>query len=608
MKKTLKQVSGLFLRSTRYLFFLEIIYKGIGAIAIFPLCETLLHVALRLSGIHYISGQNLKAAFTNPFIITALFIIFVILTLFQGFEMMCLALSYQQTYYKERIGWGQLAIEGLKRALRLFRPRNILLLPILVLLLPSLLYFIQNSSNNYVTLITTLIRSAFSSIPTGALVAIGLLIVLVISMIGMFAIQFHISSDRNSYRSIRGSLGILRRNLKSILGGLLVWLIIVCVVLALINFGVYGIITLIVRMTVKASARRAVTLTWFSYARLVLNFMNFSVLSFAGYAYVSAYYYQKADPERVKKDKVLVHSVNPKSRTHRRIAGWSFVMAVALTFVVNILMLYSVKKDTLGGFLSSAGMAIISHRGVITEYSENTLGALQEGIDAHADFIEFDVQLTKDGEVALLHDKTLKRCWGISGVLSDYTAAELSGIVDEDGQHLPTLREVFDMCKDQNVGMLIELKVNAYNNAQDLATATMKVIEEYELSDRCMIQSFSYNALKTIKSIDPNMICGYLMNASIGTPSDLEYADFFSVNLNYITRSTAVNVHLRNKKLVAWTVNIPSRMDRAVEYGTDGIITDRPIEARERIYGDSFLENIIPETEENEEDAEVTQE
>ena len=130
----------------------------------------------------------------------------------------------------------------------------------------------------------------------------------------------------------------------------------------------------------------------------------------------------------------------------------------------------------------------------------------------------------------------------------------------------------------------------------------MNVIEEYDLADRCVIQSFSYKSLQTVKRMNPDVVCGYLMNEAIGTPSDLECADFFSFNLNYVTKSTVDNIHLRNKKLIVWTVNIPSRFDKAIELDVDGIITDRPIEAREWIYKDTILETILPE-----EDAAVTE-
>ena len=139
MKQTLKQVSRLFTSSLGYLTFLEIIYKDIGAVVWFPLCEVLLHLALRFSNVYYISSQNARTALTDPLILFALFVIFLLLALFQGFETQCLAISYQQAFYKKKIGWFQLAKAGFLRTLELLKPRNWALFPVLVLMFPSLL-------------------------------------------------------------------------------------------------------------------------------------------------------------------------------------------------------------------------------------------------------------------------------------------------------------------------------------------------------------------------------------------------------------------------------------------------------------------------------------
>ena len=182
------------------------------------------------------------------------------------------------------------------------------------------------------------------------------------------------------------------------------------------------------------------------------------------------------------------------------------------------------------------------------------------------------------------------------------TAAELSALTDDEGQHLPMFSEVLELCKDQNITILVELKVNAYNKADELAKATMDVIQAYEMEDQCIIQSFSYNALKTIKSIDENMYCGYLMRGSIGMFYDLEYADFFSMNISYVTRNIVSTIHLRDKTIVVWTVNREDTFQKSVDLNVDGVITDKPIEAREFIYGDSILETILPESDEGSEE------
>lgn len=602
MKQTLKQVSRLFTSSLGYLTFLEIIYKAIGAVVWFPLCEVLLHLALRFSNVYYISSQNARTALTDPLILFALFVIFLLLALFQGFETQCLAISYQQAFYKKKIGWFQLAKAGFLRTLELLKPRNWAMFPMLVLMFPSLLYFIQNSTNNYLDLIDTLVRSAFRQFPMNVLAGVVMVSILILAVVGMFSFQIHISEKVSGFQSIKKSLQLFKQHWVRILVGLVIWELMVGAVLLILNLSVYGAIRFGVRLLAKASVRKAVTLTISHYAGLVLNFINYSFFTFAGYAFAASYYYQTVAPEVHLKATPLIRFKDPKAHKQGRFTIGMLLLAVLLTFLVNVLMLYTVRRTGLSNALFSEKTAVIAHRGYTTNYRENTLGAIQDGIDAQADLVEIDVQFTKDGVVCVHHDKTLRRCWGINKPVSALTAAELSALTDDEGQHLPMFSEVLELCKDQNITILVELKVNAYNKADELAKATMDVIQAYEMEDQCIIQSFSYNALKTIKNIDENMYCGYLMRGSIGMFYDLEYADFFSMNISYVTRNIVSTIHLRNKTIVVWTVNREDTFQKSVDLNVDGVITDKPIEAREFIYGDSILETILPESDEGSEE------
>ena len=592
MKQTIKQVSRLFTSSLGYLTFLEIIYKTIGAVVWFPLCEVLLHLALRFSRVYYISSQNIRTALTDPLILVTLLVIFFLLLVFQGFAINSLAISYQQSFYKKKIGWFQLIKEGFKRTIDLLKPSNWIMIPVLVVMFPMLLYFVENSTNNYVALVNSLMRTAFGQFPINVIIIVVGVIFVLLALCGVFAFQIHLAERTNGIQSIRRSLGLFRKHWVQILLGLILWEAMIMGVLWFMNYSIYTIIRIATRLLVREEVRKAMTLTFLHYARLFLNFINFSLIIFAGYAFVASYYYQTVAPEVHLKATPLIRTKDPDAKRQGGFTVGMLLFAVLLTFLVNLLMLYSVRRTGLSNALFSEKTAIISHRGYTTNYRENTLGAIQDGIDAQADMIEIDVQFTKDGVVCVHHDKTLRRCWGINQVVSDFTAAELSALTDPDGQHLPMFYEVLELCKDQNITLLVELKVNAYNKAEDLAKATMEVIQEYEMEDKCIIQSFSYNALKTIKSMNENMYCGYLMRGSVGMFYDLEFADFFSMNISYVTSNTVSTVHLRDKTIVVWTVNRQDTFEKSVDLNVDGVITDKPIEAREYIYGDEMLQSI----------------
>ena len=110
---------------------------------------------------------------------------------------------------------------------------------------------------------------------------------------------------------------------------------------------------------------------------------------------------------------------------------------------------------------SSAKVAIseVAHRGSSFEMPENTLAAVQEGIADNADFVEIDVQRSKDGELVVIHDNTLTRTTNVEEVfpdrpsyrVGDFTLAELKQLdagswkgSEFAGEQIPTLQEVLD--------------------------------------------------------------------------------------------------------------------------------------------------------------------
>jgi glycerophosphoryl diester phosphodiesterase len=122
------------------------------------------------------------------------------------------------------------------------------------------------------------------------------------------------------------------------------------------------------------------------------------------------------------------------------------------------------------------------------------------------------------------------------------------------------------------------------------------VIQEYGLQERCIVQSFNYEALEAVKAIDDSIPCGYILTTAAGQYYDLEAADFFSMNISFLTERAVASAHLRNKKIMVWTVNTEEYLKEAVRMKVDGIITDDPVLAREVVYGSQLsLEEFLEE-------------
>ena len=111
-------------------------------------------------------------------------------------------------------------------------------------------------------------------------------------------------------------------------------------------------------------------------------------------------------------------------------------------------------------------MIVMAHRGYSGKAPENTMAAFELALEVGSDGLELDVHLTKDGDVVVIHDGTLNRTTNGTGRVGDYTMAELKELdagswfsPEFKGARLPSLRQVLDLIKDENVMLNVETKM-----------------------------------------------------------------------------------------------------------------------------------------------------
>ena len=92
---------------------------------------------------------------------------------------------------------------------------------------------------------------------------------------------------------------------------------------------------------------------------------------------------------------------------------------------------------------------IMGHRGAPADEPENTLRSFRRALEMGVAAVELDVQLTKDGRLAVIHDETLDRTTNGHGAVKDFTLAELKQLDAGQGEPVPSLEEVFDLVQGQ---------------------------------------------------------------------------------------------------------------------------------------------------------------
>lgn len=291
-------------------------------------------------------------------------------------------------------------------------------------------------------------------------------------------------------------------------------------------------------------------------------------------------------------------SISARVRVRRggELVHWIYsVIIMTFIFAVSIAgpLYFRNTYTKYGGYFFKTYPEIIAHRGFSSKAPENTLPAIRTAIRAKADRIEIDVQLSKDGVVYLMHDKTLKRTTGRKERLSELTSYEIDYLdagswysPDYAGIKVPKLEEVLKECKGRTA-LKIELKPDKVNE-WELASAVVKEVKKAGMSDNVMISSFNKNIVRKVRKLDDTIISGLIVNVIYGKYGGIDYAEGIVINQNNLTLEQTANMQKSGKLVYAWTPNSYEDLRTMTRYGVDGIITDYPQRARVVVYGETL--------------------
>ncbi|WP_461211394.1 glycerophosphodiester phosphodiesterase [Desulfocurvus sp. DL9XJH121] len=167
-----------------------------------------------------------------------------------------------------------------------------------------------------------------------------------------------------------------------------------------------------------------------------------------------------------------------------------------------------------------------AHRGYSARCPENTLPAFRAALDAGVHGVELDVNLSRDGELVVIHDETLDRTTSGAGPVAALTLAELKGLdagswfgPDFAGVRLPTLEEALDVLGGKLL-VNIEIKPEARRAGADVERRVLETLAARGLKDSVIISSFDYMALIRLRGLDEDIRLGLLLE---GTEDNVDY-------------------------------------------------------------------------------------
>lgn len=220
---------------------------------------------------------------------------------------------------------------------------------------------------------------------------------------------------------------------------------------------------------------------------------------------------------------------------------------------------------------------IYAHRGYSGKYFENSAEAFRACRDLDIYGIEIDVQLTKDGEMVVIHDEYLKRLLSVDAFVKDLTLKELKGYKYANGESPITLEEYVEIIKDTALVTNLELKTSVFEYP-GIEEKVYELFKKHDMLDRLLVSSFNHYSLLRFKELCDLPVAA-LTDCTIIAPEKylkeygIEYYHpvFTSVNAEMYEALKAEGI-----KVNTWTVNgkIPYKI--LMEMEIDGIITNYP--------------------------------
>jgi glycerophosphoryl diester phosphodiesterase len=226
---------------------------------------------------------------------------------------------------------------------------------------------------------------------------------------------------------------------------------------------------------------------------------------------------------------------------------------------------------------------VIAHRGASGYAPENTLAAFDRAVQLGATFIETDLHLTRDARFVAIHDTTLERTTNGKGSVHDFTLAELRRLdagmwYDREymGQRIPTLDEVLEFARKNDVIFYLEVK---YDAAWGMHHSLAAALQKAENAARTIVISFDQTTLAALRRIDATTMMGLL--------ADQPNADHVKAGLelgvrqlcpksSLVTKELVDRAHGADLQVATWTVDDPNEMRAMIAAGVDGVMTNFP--------------------------------
>ena len=585
------QLGRLVNRNRRALAEFEIVFKLLTFLVAVPLFSGSFRLVMKMTGYRYLTVENVLSFAVHPLTLLSLLVLLLVMTAYAMFDIATVIILLDQSYQNRKARLPDVLRLSARKCMGLLHPRNLSLVFLILFLIPFLNLGMASGVISTIQLPGFIQDHIMQNrvLPVLYAVAVALLAALLSNW--LYSLHFLVLEDlpfrEARKRSRRLGAGRHVRDMLSLVA-----------MQAVISLGFLGcvLIGIALIMAVDGMLEQSAllgsfvsTIIWMFIALCAAVFMSLSMpFSYAGIS-VLFYAHKQERGEEIRSPRL--GEGKGKGREKSRVRAACFGMFLAAV-VLGTIFTYGLHLGKYNLNIEYARTTeVTAHRGASADYPENTMSAFRGAGELGADWIELDVQQTKDGEIIVIHDTNFKRTTGLNRNTWELTWEEVAGLdagsffgPEHAGEGIPLLRQVVEFARENLIKLNIELKPTGHET--DFEKSVVDIVAEYDFLDQCVITSQVYGVLERVKDYNPEVVTVYVMSLAYGNITDLAAADHFSVEAANVTENLVDRVHGQGKQLFAWTVNTQSGIRRMVELNVDNVITDNVALAKETIYAE----------------------
>ena len=594
MRELFKKLRHNFFFNLKTLLFFEILYRFFSIVVMLPLFRIAFFGIIRLCGTSYLTGESLSMVIKNPLFFILSGALLLAMAIYSMIEVSAVIFIFDRSEEEKKAGFLETLWFSLKNSVRVFSPYNILVALVILFMIPFCNLGAGLTFIGTVRLPDFWQSYIFEHPVVFILVACGVFLMIYFLVNWLYSFSYF-TLEKKRFRLSRHYSRILAKGhtLAGIIAVVACQLILI-VLYYLLSAGGTLMIMLLRRAvslsTVSASVLYTALTVFFGVLLFLLSAMAvpivFLIITTLFYRYKKERCYEVMHAEEV-------FSNNGGEGKERHVLLKKMTGIIVSTAMAVLVIIFA--SDYTYGLATGKyslrmegeeEVAVTAHRGASAYYPENTYSAVKGAFEAGADCCEIDVRKTKDGRLAVVHDKNLKRLTGLNKNVWELDMDELKELTVKDGRtegeeeaHIAEFSEILELSRETGLSLNVEIKPHGHDD-NDIAELVVSEINKAGCNSLCIISSMNRSVLSEVKRIAPSMKTVYISSLAFGDPSELVFADGISVEASFATRALTRAAHRAGMEISAWTVNDIQRTGAVIASGVDNIITDDVIKIK----------------------------